>query len=221
MKRIASSCLLFVLVISNFVLAGENLFPDIQIAADIQINKDVKIRIRTLVEQSRKKDAKLKDQALTELENYGRAAVPVLKELLVSDAALFDPRENLVENCDAEVWEGYYYYSTTNFENAIRNGVERVRFRFLIKRNADGTFSGTGSEKARHLGISEVKGSVNRHKGTILFDKQYVEKASHNWVYRGTWNVHTQRMEGYYGERQGGFVLYPRPLSREERKAFD
>jgi len=73
--------------------------------ADIQINKDVKIRIRTLVEQSRKKDAKLKDEALTELENYGRAAVPVLKELLVSDAALFDPNENLVENIDSEVWK--------------------------------------------------------------------------------------------------------------------
>lgn len=197
------------------------LFPDVPVVAEIKITDDFRIRIRGLVEQSRHKDAKLKDQALTELENMGRQAVPVLKQLVQAEATLFDPNESLVENVDAEVWEGYYYYSTGSFENALQTHIEHVRFRFLIKRNADGTFSGTGSERARNLGRSEVKGSVNRHKGTILFEKQYVEKASHSWVYQGKWNPRLNRMEGFYGDRQGGFVLYPRPLTKAERNAFD
>lgn len=197
------------------------LFPDVPVVAEIKITDEFKIKIRGLVEQSRTKDAKLKDQALTELENMGRQALPVLKQLVETEATLFDPQENLVECVDAEVWEGYYYYSTGSFEKALQSGIEHVRFRFIIKRNADGTFSGTGSERARNLGRSEVKGSVNRHKGSMLFEKQYVEKASHSWVYQGKWNEHTKRIEGYYGDRQGGFVLYPRPLTKAERKAFD
>lgn len=197
------------------------LFPDVPVVAEIKISDDFRIKIRGLVEQSRHKDVKLKDQALTELENLGREAVPVLKQLAQAEATLFDPNEGLVDNIDAEVWEGYYYYSTTSFEKALHAGVEHIRFRFIIKRNADGTFSGTGSERARNLGKSEVKGSVNRHKGSMLFEKQYVEKAAHSWVYQGKWNEHTKRIEGYYGDRQGGFVLYPRPLTKAERKAFD
>lgn len=118
-----------------------------------------------------------------------------------------------------ERWEGYYFYATMPFENAVAQGVQRTRFWFQVKRSAAENFNAVCNEQSA-MGDASIAGMFSRDTNSLSFDKTYTANQA-MWHYDGKWVSAKQRIEGNWGGGQGGFVLYPRRLSDQEIAQFD
>jgi hypothetical protein len=215
---------LSLLVATAFVRAEDapKPFPERPTTADVEPSAEQKTSIAKFVEQLGDADFQKRVGAEGELRKLGRVTLKQLRaaETGSDDIQIRATAVKLIREMQTEVWEGYYFYSLDDFDTAVANKTNRVRFWLTVARKDDGSFTAEADEQAENLGRSTMEGKVNRDSGEFSFNKTYANQAA-AWRYEGKWNAEKQRIDGTYGPNSGGFVLFPRKLSEDEHKRYD
>lgn len=182
-------------------------------------------RVQALIAQLNADSFDDREKAEAELTKVGPAALEALNAAL---KAGLEPEartraEHIAAAAQTEIWEGYYCFSGSDFDQEAAANHRRIRFWMKVKREANGDFEATVEEQDDSLGgHSTMKGHVNPATGKLSIEQTYENVGA--FRFEGAWNAKTGRMEGSREHEEPLkhiFVLYPRKLTEAETKKYD